>query len=152
MSGIQGASADGYWFVSKLFAIEPGEDALTQPGRYGRQLATWLADALSQHGYPTARLVAEDWGWCVVCTDSDVRLWVGCGNVDTDHAGPDAEPRPSAPAAPVWHCFVQAEAGLLTRLFKARHVRSLRDALDRKLCDILTSAPAIRLLSEAEIP
>ena len=57
---------DGYWFTSKLFTVEAGEDEEVNPGRYGRQLATWLKAQLEQRGYGVEPVITEDWGRCLM--------------------------------------------------------------------------------------
>ena len=53
--------ADGFWFKSSKFEIEPGEDKEINPGVYGRQLAVWLAGQLRGLGYDV-ELINEDLG------------------------------------------------------------------------------------------
>jgi hypothetical protein len=46
-----------FWFKSTLFEAEPNEDEETNPRIYGKQLASWLTNKLSQIGYdPKCRL------------------------------------------------------------------------------------------------
>ena len=52
-------------FESTSFAIEPGEDELTNPGVFGKALATWLAEQLRTAGSLTGEVNAEDFGWCI---------------------------------------------------------------------------------------
>ena len=48
------------------------------------------------------RLIAEDFGWCVMLQRKPFTLWIGCANVD------DTPNR--------WRVFVVAESGLLGKL------------------------------------
>jgi hypothetical protein len=137
---------DGYHFRSSLFAVEPGEDEETNPRCYGRQLALWLKEELAVAGYDT-EVVAEDWGWCVLCQRKPFLLWVGCGNVrDPDRAAPD-DPPPSA-ADMIWHCFVEAELPPFARLFKRIEASGSLDKLDADLRAILTTEAGIEIVPE----
>jgi hypothetical protein len=55
---------EGYWFKSSKFEIEPGEDEEINPGMYGRQLARWLKQRLTEKGYSVEDIINEDWGRC----------------------------------------------------------------------------------------
>jgi hypothetical protein len=104
-----------FWFKSTRFQVEPGEDKATSPFRFGRQVAHWLQAELQAEGYPGAEVIAEDWGWCVMCQRKPFRLWIGCGNVEVDTAEKSDDVLPDAGAI-VWHLFVVSEPGLLQRL------------------------------------
>lgn len=73
------ATSDQIWIKSTRFEIEPGEDSLTNPGIYGKQLADWLADQLKDAGESIADVIPEDWGWCIVLRRSPLSF-VGCAN------------------------------------------------------------------------
>lgn len=90
---------DGFWLKCKAFTIEPGEDASTNPGCYGKALAHWIANALKKQGIDVLDVLAEGWGWCVRLKSHPYSLWIGCGNVQNDAPLDDI----------IWHCFVTAE-------------------------------------------
>jgi hypothetical protein len=46
-------------FESSAFAIVPGEDEETNPGLYGKSLATWLAGELRSAGFPAGMVEAS---------------------------------------------------------------------------------------------
>ena len=51
---------------SDKFPILPGEaDEIVNEGMYGKALALYLQSKLTEHGYITPFVVAEDWGWWV---------------------------------------------------------------------------------------
>ena len=131
---------EGHWFTSTLFHVEPGEDQEVNPGRYGRQLARWLQARLKERGYLHADVVAEDWGWCVMCHAQPFMLWVGCGNVESE------APAESTPI--VWHCFAVAEVPLLTRIFKRVNAAPELSRLNSTLHTILSGTDGITLVSE----
>jgi len=143
-----------YYLKSPLFAVEPGEDNHTNPGLYGRALANWLCARLVEHGYPDAEVIAEDWGWCILCSPGDVRLWVGCGVVDIEddadyHDDLDAIPEPEYIT---WSTFAVAEvSGILPTLrkwFGKLDTQIPLNRLDETLSAILNSEPEITLLDE----
>lgn len=47
------------WLKSALFEIEPGEDEATNPGCYGKQLASWLHSKLVEKGYDAGGRLSE---------------------------------------------------------------------------------------------
>lgn len=134
----------GYWFASSLFDIEPDEQDASNPQRDGRQLALWLQSRLEQRDYVIEKVVAEDWGWCVICQSKPFLLWVGCGNMDADEAEPGAFPPQTD--SPTWHCFPAAERPWLARLFGRVDAASAVRRLDADLQEILSSEPGVSLL------
>jgi len=158
------AATEGYWFRSTRFRIEPDEDMDANPGIYGRQLAYWLRDQLAPQGWPDAQVIAEDFGWCVMCRQRPFRAWVGCGGVV---AGDEAAPRrsdaladdallPSRPGqvpmltdSVVWHCFVQAECSWLGRMRgQGSAAAAERQRLDAAVRALLTRDPQIQLVDD----
>ena len=138
---------NGYWFTSSLFEIEPGEDERTNPRVYGRQLAIWLKGKLEQRGYAVEDVIAEDWGWCVMCSRDPFLLWVGCGNARDYHAAKPDDPPPKKEQV-TWHCFPAAEVLFWKRIFKKVDTSSAVATLDSHLREILRSEKAITLTDE----
>lgn len=136
----------GYWFKSSLFEIEPGEDEEVNPRRYGKQLARWLKSKLESVGYDVEEIIAEDWGWCVMCQRDPYLLWVGCGNMDDLHAKPD-DPPPEKENI-IWHCFTTAEVLFWKRLFKKVDTKPALEKLDSHLRDIVNNEKGITLIDE----
>ena len=91
--------SDHVTFTTPFFAVEPGEDAHTNPGIYGRALARWLAEALRARGLAVEDAIPEDWGWCITVKREPLALRVACANVD----GSVTEWRVFAVAAPAHH-------------------------------------------------
>lgn len=94
---------------SDLFEIREGEDEHTNPGCYGQHLAEWLAARFREQGYPDAAVVAEDFGWCVVCAQGDALEWVGCGVAPDDAALADLDATRLADVRPDWIVFPVVE-------------------------------------------
>ena len=133
-----------YCFTSDLFEIEPGEDAQTNPYRYGKQLSHWLSQRLSGDGYPGAEVIPEDWGWCVMCSRDPFMLWIGCGNSETEDTLENPELFKTQPI--IWQCFVVAEVPLWKRIFgKPETETSIRE-LNDKLRKLLCSEPRIQIV------
>jgi hypothetical protein len=135
-----------YRFTSSLFQIEPGEDDETNPRIYGRQLAAWLKEQLDQRGHRISSVVAEDWGRCLICADSEFLLWVGCGS------SPDyGEARLGDPLPPqgsiVWSCMAEAEPSFWQRYVKRMNTAPALEKLNNALRDILVNEPKIHILS-----
>jgi hypothetical protein len=136
-----------FWFKSSLFKVEPGEDEETNPLRFGRQLAHWLAKSLGGAGYPETEPIAEDWGWCVMCERKPVSLWVGCGNVSTEPYSDGAGVLPEATSI-VWHCFVVSEPSMLQRLFRKVNSAESVGRLSSTVGRILRAEPGIEMVPE----
>jgi hypothetical protein len=133
-------------FKSTLFDIVPGEDADTNPGRYGKSLANWLREKLIAMGYSVEDIVPEDWGWCVMCQRYPFRLWVGCGNTVDDQKVP-LETSSESERSITWTCFVQAEASLFARFFQKIDTRAPARKLYEAVKSILTNEPGIIIVS-----
>jgi hypothetical protein len=133
------------WLRSSLFEIEAGEDQQTNPGRYGKQLSTWLRSKLIERGYKAAEVLPEDWGWCVMCRREPFLLWIGCGSVFDDSQYPNSPP----PGREVtWSCFVTAEKPFLRGLFKRIDTSAAVEALFKDVEAILAAEPSISLTEE----
>jgi hypothetical protein len=131
-------------FTSTLFAVEPGEDAETNPNRFGKQLAAWLSVHLKALGYPDAEAIPEDWGWCVMCLRRPFLLWVGCGNSETIDTFEHPERTRSEPI--IWQCFVEVEVPVFKRLFARPDTKPSASKLQSQLLHLLSSEPAIRMV------
>ena len=93
------------WFTTTTFAPHSGEEGTTNPERFGEAVAIWLKTQLASAGYAiTGDPIPEDWGWVVMVQREPFSLWIGCGN---------EEGNPSR-----WGLFVEAELGVLQKLFK----------------------------------
>ena len=133
-------------FKSSLFDIEPDEDRETNPMRYGKQLASWIASGVRSLGYSDAEMLPEDWGWCIECSRSPFRLWIGCGNQEDTGAleGRYELNRDNV----VWECFVAADVPILKRIFGAPDTRPALAKLHSQLGDMLAEEPRIQLVTQ----
>ncbi len=137
--------SSGYWFRSTRFRVEADEDAETNPGIFGRQLAAWLAEELRTHGYPDTEEVPEDWGWAVVCRSKPLSLFVGCSNMleAIDDNGPARVPDDKI----VWHAFAATDPPIFARL-RGIDVDASVAALDTLLGERLRAARDIVLVDQ----
>lgn len=152
---MQGIMNKGHWFTSNIFEITKGEDDSTNPACFGKSLAEWLCEKLKAIGYDDAEVIPEDWGWCVLCSNSEVMLWVGCGNVQTEALlysyDPDFPPNGNEV---VWHTFPYAEVPIfkfksyIKKLFGKINIQKSLDKLDSELEAILKAEPAINFCVE----
>jgi hypothetical protein len=123
-------------FESSAFAIIPGEDEQTNPGIYGRSLASWLAEELRPAGCAAGAIIAEDFGWCIPVASKPHSLYVVCA------ATGDRQDQ--------WRVFVFAEGGLIARLLgKDRRAGSVAN-LFATVRRCLESAPNIHGLREED--
>ena len=144
MDGALGPEApEGVFFKTELFDVEAGEDEETNPGMYGRQLASWLRERLDDLGYQVQEVIPEDWGWCVLCQREPYRMWVGCSCL--------SDPEDEGGGLPVsgqitWHCFGAVDKGI----FAGASQRGDRDAALSKLrgalSEILEAERAIQIV------
>lgn len=136
-----------FWFTSSLFEIEQGEDEETNPLCFGRQLSNWLRIKLREKGYDVEEVIAEDWGWCVMCSRKPFMLWVGCVSMhDYEHTRPK-DPLPKG-CEVTWTCSVVAEIGFLQNLFKRIDVDPTLNQLGIDIKHILRAEKNIVLTSE----
>ena len=120
-------SSDHVVFSSSKFPVEPGEDEETNPGIYGKALATWVAAKLKERGVPVKRIVAEDFGRCVMVRNWPFMLWIGCANLDGDTAR--------------WQLCVTLEWGFIARFFGRNEVQTELDRLREHLRAIVQDIP-----------
>lgn len=70
-------------FRSRRFHREKREDALVNPGRWGRRLAAFLHAQLASAGFDVGEPEPMDWGWALKVGDAAASgVFVGCGNLD----------------------------------------------------------------------
>ena len=98
-------------FRSAWFQPVPGEEAATNPGRFGKALAIWLADRLRARGVAIIGIEPEDFGWIVVVARAPGRVWLGCGNTDG--------------SADRWQVFLTVERSWLGKSAPARQIDEL---------------------------
>jgi hypothetical protein len=116
-------------FSSQHFKPIHGEDEQTNPGRFGKALAEWLAARLNERGVSTESVVPEDFGWAIVVYRQPFKLWLGCGNTE----GSTTE----------WSIFPVAELSLMQRLFKRVDPTSEIEELRAHLAEMVPLIPDV---------
>ena len=116
-----------YFVTTDYFKIAGREDDATNPGRYGKEFASWMSEQLRARNEVVSQVVAEDFGWCVVLGTEPARVWIACGNRD----GSTNE----------WGAYVVAEPTLAQRLFKRSGVRAELDRLSGVVQTIMRTVP-----------
>ena len=147
---------EGYFFKSSLFEITKGEDDETNPGCYGKSLASWLSLKLKEFGYDDLEIIPEDWGWCVMCSRDIGLLWVGCGNVYDEEFHKSFNPKyPPKGSEVTWTAFTEMELPPLSFKERMKNLFSKQDVVEspekiklyEQLGKILESEPSIALCS-----
>lgn len=121
------AFSDIVTFTSKFFQIEPGEDEETNPGIYGRHLATWLLDQLRARKIAAQDVFAEDFGWCVTVKTQPLNLYLACSSFDGDSVR--------------WRVFAFAERGPLQWLRRSGDPEMEVKQLQKHLEAMIQSVP-----------
>ncbi len=116
-------------FSSEFFNPVHGEDEQTNPERFGKALAEWLASCLKQRGVSVEGVLPEDFGWVVMIARKPVKLWFACGNTD----GSTTE----------WSVYSVAEVPLLQRLFKGIDPARELEELNTHLVELVPQIPGI---------
>jgi hypothetical protein len=126
-------------FKSKLFPAEPGEDAQTNPGIFGKKLAEYLADWFSRNGFGVTGVIAEDWGWCVQLANDGFELFLGCG--------------PYQEGEDMWLVFIEPSKPYVRRWFKKIDtqpvVARVAEALEQSLT--IDGVSSLRWWADSEI-
>ncbi|NVJ50748.1 MAG: hypothetical protein HWE13_01285 [Gammaproteobacteria bacterium] len=97
-----------YSFRSNAFSIRYDEDLATNPGYFGESLANWLATELKCHNYQP-KVLAEDWGWCVLLNSKGYYLWVGCSNIISEEILASSMAKPPDANNIIWQVFGELE-------------------------------------------
>ena len=116
-------------FTTDFFKPIPGEDEQTNPGRFGKALAEWLAKRLKERGMPVEGVIPEDFGWVVMVARKPFMLWLGCGNMD----GSTTE----------WSVFPVAEPSLMQRLFRRIDPTSEVEKLKAHVAELVPLIPGV---------
>ena len=116
-------------FTADFFEPIAGEEEETNPGRYGKALAQWLAERLKERGVSVEGVIPEDFGWVVMVSRKPFLLWLGCGNTD----GSTTE----------WSVFPVAEITALQRIFKRTDPAPEIEKLKAHLSVLVPSIPGV---------
>ena len=117
-------------FRSRKFPPYDGEEEQINPGLWGKRLAEYLVQRLSEKGIQTDEIIAEDWGWYVPIRNEGFRLAVCCGHQNGD----DDQ----------FLCFTDPSAPIIKKFFKKLDATEQLIRLTDALQEILSSDPDIR--------
>lgn len=117
-------------FTADFFKPVPGEEERTNPGCYGKALATWLVKRIRERGVSVEGVIPEDFEWVVMISRKPVLPWLACSNRD----GSTTE----------WIVYPVAELSLIRRLFKRVDPASEIDGLRSHLAELVRFIPGVR--------
>jgi len=111
-----------------------------------------MAKQLSQHGY-TTDTVEEDWGWCVLCEQSDYLLWVGCGGIFYPYWSGENLNAPQPIGSDIeWNIFTEIEipffklSSHLKNWLGKIDLTTPKNKLDKTVQQIISMESALRIL------
>ena len=117
-------------FRSNKFPAHKGEEKDINPGLWGKRLAEYLVQKLSEKGIETEEIVAEDWGYYIPVQNEGFRLAICCGHQNGD----DDQ----------FLCFTDPDTPVVKKLFKKIDITSQLSRLIEAMQQILGSDPDIR--------
>jgi hypothetical protein len=117
-------------FRSNKFPPYEGEEEQINPGLWGRRLAEYLVEKLSEKGIKTEAMIAEDWGWYIPITNELFRLGICCGHQNGD--------------ADEFLCFTDPDRPVVKRFFKKIDATAQLTQLTEALHQVLSSDPEIK--------
>ena len=116
-------------FRSSKFPPYEGEEEEINPGLWGKRLAEYLVQGLSQRGIQVEKIIGEDWGYYLPIPNEGFRLALCCG-----HQSGDGD---------VFVCFTDPKAPVVKKLFKTIDASAQLAQLTEAVQQILTSDPEI---------
>jgi hypothetical protein len=117
-------------FRCAKFPPYEGEEEQINPGLWGKRLAEYLVQRLSENGIKAREMIAEDWGWYVPIEIDGVRLAICCGH----QYGDDDE----------FLCFTDPSTPIVRKFFKKIDVTAQLARLTEAMQRVLSSDPDIR--------
>lgn len=118
-------------FRTDIFPPYDGEENDVNPGRYGKRLADFLVNGLTEKGFRPHDPIAEDWGWVVPIENESFKLWIGCGNYDEYPDG--------------FLCFIEPHLPTIRKLLIFGKIDTTErvGALQRAIDEVLSSESSI---------
>ena len=118
-------------FRSSKFPPYEGEEEMINPGLWGKRLAEYFVQKLSEKGVVAKPIVAEDWGWYVPIRNEGFRLAICCGH----QYGDDHQ----------FLCFTDPATPVFRKLFKKIDATTAQlTMLTDTMRQILSSDPDIK--------
>ena len=117
-------------FRSSQFPPFEGEEEEINPGLWGKRLAEYLVEKLTEKGVMTDQIVPEDWGYYIPIKNEAFRLGLFCGHQNGD----DDE----------FLCFTDPDKPVIKKFFKKIDATQQLTQLTGALKEILEADPEIR--------
>ena len=117
-------------FRSIKFPPYEGEEEQINPGIWGKRLAEYFVEKLTERGFETEAIILEDWGWYIPIKNEGFRLAICCGHQNGD----DDE----------FLCFTDPDKPIIKKLFKRIDTSEQLGCLVAAMEKILDSDPEIR--------
>ena len=117
-------------FRSSKFPPYDGEEEEINPGLWGKRLAEYLVQKLSEKGIKTEGIAGEDWGYYIPVENDGFKLAICCGHQNGD----DDE----------FLCFTDPSTPIVKKFFRKVDVTAQLSRLTEALQQILASDPEIR--------
>lgn len=117
-------------FRSAKFPPYEGEEEQINPGLWGKRLAEYLVQKLSDKGIKTDGILGEDWGYYIPVQNEGFKLAICCGHQNGD----DDE----------FLCFTDPASPVVKKLFKTIDATAQLSRLTEALQQVLSSDPEIR--------
>jgi hypothetical protein len=137
--------SQSFWFKSPELKVMPGEDEETNPFRFGKSVANWIATELENNGFDTF-VCPEDWGWRIDCLDEPCPIWIGCGNMDEDDGNGNLK-EPDVNDL-TWQFFVEADKPFFKSLFEKVDASKEIEIVSKALAGLLQNTSHITLVKE----
>ena len=117
-------------FRSSKFPPSDGEEDEINPGLWGRRIAEYLVEKLSERGIKSDSIIAEDWGYYIPIQNERFKLAVCCGH----QSGDDDE----------FLCFTDPSRPIVKKLFKTIDGTAELTRLTEAIHQVLVSDAEIR--------
>lgn len=117
-------------FRSSKFPPYEGEQEQINPGLWGKRLAEYLVQKLSENGIKTEQIVAEDWGYYIPVENEGFRLAICCGHQNGDEDE--------------FLCFTDPGTPVVKKFLRKIDARDQLSRLTQAMQQILASDPEIR--------
>ncbi|MBA4149197.1 MAG: hypothetical protein H0X66_13870 [Verrucomicrobia bacterium] len=117
-------------FRSSKFPPYEREEEQINPGLWGKRLAEYLVQKLSDKGIMPEGIIAEDWGYYIPVQNEGFKLAICCGHQNGD----DDE----------FLCFTDPSTPVVKKFFRKIDATSQLSRLTETLQQILSSDPEIR--------
>jgi len=117
-------------FRSSKFPPYNGEEEEVNPGLWGKRLAEYLVQKLSERGIGAERIIGEDWGYYLPIPNEGFRLALCCGHQYGEND--------------VFLCFTDPKTPVVKKFFRKVDATAQLTRLTEAVQQILSSDPEIK--------